>query len=261
MTARQIARDLYWLPLGRGMRAVNVYLAGTPETWCLIDAGWPGHGEDIRRAAAGLFGDDSRPGAVLLTHCHPDHAGAARALALGWGCDVRMHALDLPLADPDAAAVHDCGGPLDRRLVLPVLRLMGARRMRAALAKGSLGDVARELDPAAPLPGVPGWTLLHTPGHTPGHLALLREADGVAVTGDALVTVGLNAPTDLVCPRPRLGYPPWITTWDWTKAKASAAAIARRRPAVVAAGHGVPMSGAVLTGHLDRFLRRGRVAP
>jgi glyoxylase-like metal-dependent hydrolase (beta-lactamase superfamily II) len=257
MTPRQIARDLYWVPLGRGVRAVNVYVAGTAESWFLIDAGWPGHAGDIRRAAAGLFGD-SRPAAILLTHCHPDHAGAARELALGWGCDVRMHALDLPLANPDAAAVRDCGGPLDRRLIMPLLRLMGTRRMRAALAKSSLGALAGGLDPDAPLPGLPEWTLLHVPGHTPGHVALLREADGVAVNGDALVTVGLNALVDLLRPRPRLGLPPWITTWDWEEAKDSAAAIAARRPAVIAAGHGAPLGGAVLAGHLEALLERGQ---
>jgi len=261
MTPRQIARDLYWLPLGRGLQAVNVHLAGAAGGWCLIDAGWPEHAEAIRRAAAGLFGTGSRPAAILLTHCHPDHAGAARELALAWGCDVLMHAADLPLANPDAAAVRACGGPLDRWVILPVLRAMGAQRMRAALQRGGLGDLAKGLEPGAPPPALPGWNVLHVPGHTPGHVALVREEDGVAVTGDALVTVGLNSPLDLVRPRPRLGRPPWITTWDWQRAKASAAALARRRPALIAPGHGTPMGGADLARHLDLFLRSRRDEP
>lgn len=254
----QIARDVHWLPLGRGLQAVNVYLIGTRDGWCLVDAGWPKHAADIRSAAGGLFGGESRPAAILLTHCHPDHAGAARELARGWGCEVWMHPLDLPLARPDAAAIRDCGGPLDLYVILPLLRLLGERRMRAVLEKDSLGDLARGLDPQAPVPGLPEWTVLHTPGHTRGHIALLREEDGVVVTGDALVTVGLNSPLGLVRPRATLGDPPWISTWDWTKAKASTTAVAARLPAVVAPGHGLPLRGDEAARRLRAFLRDRR---
>ena len=246
----QIARDVYRLPLGSGWQAVNAYLIGTAAGWCLVDAGWVKHAADIRRAADELFGAGARPAAIVLTHCHPDHAGAARELARGWGCEVWMDARDLPLANPDARAVRECGGPLDRWVILPVMRLSGERHMRAMLEAGSLGDLARGLEPVAAVPGLPGWTVVPTPGHTPGHVALWREDDGVAVTGDAVVTVGLNSPLDLVRPRPKLGYPPWITTWDWAAAKASAAAILRRSPSLVAPGHGAPMRGADLAARL-----------
>jgi len=250
-TPREIAPDVQWLPLGRGWQAVNVYLIGTADGWCLVDAGWPRHAAEIRRAAAGLFGPGSRPAAVLLTHCHPDHAGAARELAGDWDRKVWMHPADLPLANPDERAVRECGGPLDHWVILPVMRAMGPRRMRATLESGSLGDLARGFEPGT-VPGLPGWTALHTPGHTPGHVALVREEDGVAVTGDALVTIGLNSPLDLVRPRPKLGYPPWITTWDWAAAKESAAAILRRSPGVVAPGHGAPMGRAEIVRRLGR---------
>jgi glyoxylase-like metal-dependent hydrolase (beta-lactamase superfamily II) len=240
---RRIAADVQWLPLGSGWQAVNVYLIGTAGGWSLVDAGWPKNAVEIRRAAAGLFGAESRPAAILLTHCHPDHAGAARELARGWGCGVWMHPRDLPLANPDARAVRECGGPLDRWVILPIMRLTGERRMRAALEKGGLGALARGFEPGPAVPGLPGWTAVPTPGHTPGHIALVREEDGVTITGDALVTVGLNSPLDLVRPRPKLGYPPWITTWDWAAAKASAAAILQRSPSVIAPGHGAPLRG------------------
>lgn len=40
----------------------------------------------IERAAGSLLGSDSRPAAILLTHCHPDHAGSALPLARIWNC-------------------------------------------------------------------------------------------------------------------------------------------------------------------------------
>jgi glyoxylase-like metal-dependent hydrolase (beta-lactamase superfamily II) len=252
----QIARDVYWLPLGAGWQAVNVYLIGSGDEWCLVDAGWRKDAEEIRQAAAGLFGRASRPAAILLTHCHPDHAGAARELALDWDCDVWMHPSDLPLANPDECAVRECGGPLDRWVILPVMRLMGAERMQATLAKSHLGTVARGLDLETPPPGPLGWTVLHTPGHTPGHVVLVRAEDGVAVTGDALCTVDLNSPLRLLRRQPVLSGPPWITTWDWATARASAGDVAAGAPAVIAPGHGAPMAGAEVAWHVQEFLRR-----
>ena len=41
------------------------------------------------------------------------------------------------------------------------------------------------------------WTALHTPGHAPGHLALLRERDSTVIMGDLVASVG----TILIDPR------------------------------------------------------------
>ena len=40
----------------------------------------------------------------------------------------------------------------------------------------------------ADLPGLPGWQILHTPGHTPGHVSFFRPADRTLVVGDAFCT-------------------------------------------------------------------------
>jgi glyoxylase-like metal-dependent hydrolase (beta-lactamase superfamily II) len=238
----EIARGVYLLPLGGGLKAVNVYLVGSPGGWCLVDAGWPADAPAIRAAARSLFGS-AAPAGVLLTHYHPDHGGAALELARGWGCRVWLHPRELPLASADAGAIHWYAGPLDHWVILPAMRLMGARRMQAMLDKGSLGHSAAALDPAAPPPGLPGWDVLPTPGHTPGHVAFVRRSDRVALTGDAIVTLGVNSPLDLVTRRPRLSRPPWYTTWSWTEATASAATLAGIRPSLIASGHGPPMRG------------------
>jgi glyoxylase-like metal-dependent hydrolase (beta-lactamase superfamily II) len=155
-----------------------------------------------------------------------------------------MHPRELPLASADAEAIHRYAGPLDRWVILPAMRVAGMRRMQAMLDKGSLGDVAAALDPVAPPPGLPGWDVLPTPGHTPGHVAFVRRSDRVALTGDAIVTAGVNSPVDLVMRRPMLSRPPWYTTWSWPRATASAVTIAGLRPSLIAGGHGPPMSGA-----------------
>ena len=171
-----------------GRTQTDVYFVRTGSSWVLIDAGWASDLSQIQRAAGALFGADSRPAAILLTHCHPDNAGSARQLALAWGCAVYMHPDELPLATADFAAMVASAGPLDRYLILPLMRVMGRRRREAVLARSSLGDVARVFEPGAGVPGLPGWEWVPTPGHTPGHVSYFRPSDRVLITGDALVT-------------------------------------------------------------------------
>jgi len=100
--------------------------------------------------------------AVVLTHGHFDHVGGAWACR---GVSVMMHEADLPYVDrflPD----HP---PIDRLLVE--------------------GDEI-----------VPGLTVLHTPGHSPGSLVLV--ADGALFVGD-LLFAGSIGRTDLPGGSPR----------------------------------------------------------
>lgn len=40
------------------------------------------------------------------------------------------------------------------------------------------------------LPGLPGWQVLHTPGHTPGSVCLWHAQEGVLIVGDAMESRG-----------------------------------------------------------------------
>ncbi len=258
MSVKEIAPGVYWLPLGRGLRASNVYLVRSETSWVLVDAGWAQDATSIMQAAESVFGADVPPAAILLTHDHPDHAGAVRELTRLWDRPVLVHPRELPLAVGDAAAIRRYAGPLDRFVILPALRLMGTRRMEAALSKASLKESVRAFDPAASLPGLPDWHALHTPGHTPGHVAFARRRDRVVITGDALVTVELNTLCGIVRGEQRVAAPPWYTTWDWQAANASATALAQLAPHVVAGGHGIPLTWPDARGAVRAFLQRRR---
>lgn len=82
----QIAPGVHLLRAGRSAAASNVYLIASGSTWALVDAAWAGSAETITAAAESLFGTGTKPAAILLTHLHPDHSGAAGALARTWGC-------------------------------------------------------------------------------------------------------------------------------------------------------------------------------
>jgi metallo-beta-lactamase superfamily protein len=60
----------------------------------------------IERAAETPFGADHAAGAILLTHCHPDHSGSALQLARTWGCAVHMHSNDCGIGQRSRQA-HD----------------------------------------------------------------------------------------------------------------------------------------------------------
>jgi glyoxylase-like metal-dependent hydrolase (beta-lactamase superfamily II) len=240
--AREIALDVFCLGPW-GSTQTDVYFVRAGSSWVLIDAGWASDLTRIQRAAGSLFGADSRPAAILLTHCHPDHAGSARPLARAWGCAVYMHPDELPLATADFAAMMASAGPLDRYLILPLMRVMGRRRREAVLARSSLGDVACTFEPGAGVPGLSGWECVPTPGHTPGHVSYFRSSDRVLITGDAVVTLKVNTWAGLLLQRSGLSGPPWYTTWSPRAARESIRRLARLDPAVLAGGHGRPMTG------------------
>jgi glyoxylase-like metal-dependent hydrolase (beta-lactamase superfamily II) len=245
------SRDVPWsvapgvFGLGpHGRTQTMVYLVPSGASWVLVDTGWSSDGRRIIDAAEALFGAETPPAAIVLTHAHPDHAGSARELAERWGTTVYVHPAELAIASGDFAAMRASAGPVDRWLVLPIMRAIGRQRREALIAKSTLARVVRPLEPEGGVPGLPDWVCVPTPGHTPGHVSLFRPADRVAITGDALVTMRLNSVPGLVLGRSGLSGPPRYTSWDWSLAMASIATIGQLEPRVVAGGHGMPMTGA-----------------
>ena len=250
--AREIAPDVHCLgPHGRTQ--TNVYFVRSGSSWVLIDAGWAKDGSWIKRAAESVFGADTPAASILLTHVHPDHAGAALELARTWECPVYMHPDELPIANGDFAAMAKFAGPLDHWVVLPMMRAVGRRRREAILARSSLRDVAHPFEPGAGVPGLPGWECIPTPGHTPGHVSFLRASDGVLITGDAVVTLKVNSLAGLLLQQQGLSGPPRYTSWSWRAARESVAKLARLEPVVLAGGHGIPLAGAAAAETLSAF--------
>ena len=112
---------------------------------------------------------------IVLTHAHNDHAGGAAHMVEATGVDgVTVHSED--------AGYIRAGTPSPRdtttRLGAVFARLPGggfvATPVSTELADGDVLDVAG------------GVRVLHTPGHSPGHVSLLHEPTAVLITGDAI---------------------------------------------------------------------------
>jgi len=258
---QEIASGVYCLEVGKGIMRSNVYFVRSGSSWVLIDTGSTGCDREIREAAEFLFGADTPPSAILLTHDHPDHAGSTPALARTWGCALYVHPDELALVNADFSnffsIVKGYANPLDTWVILPLMRLM-PRRHEAMLSASSFKEAARAFDPGTSVPGLPDWECIHTPGHSPGHVSFFRSGDRVLITGDAVLTVHLNSLWSFLRwglgrNKQRLSGPPWYTTWNWRAAKQSVATLARLEPRVLACGHGLPMSGTDIAPELHAF--------
>ncbi|MEU1338591.1 MBL fold metallo-hydrolase [Streptomyces sp. NPDC005827] len=131
----------------------NVWLVGDDHEVIVVDAA---HDADAILGALG--GRTLR--AIVCTHAHDDHIGAAPALAARTGAPVLLHPDDLPLWKQ----THS-----ER---LPDAELADGQRLQVA---------GTEL------------TVLHTPGHAPGAVCLYAPGLSALFSGDTLFAGGPGA--------------------------------------------------------------------
>lgn len=138
----------------------------------LVDAGTKRAPKKVMAGLAhiGVAPDDVTR--LLVTHAHPDHAGGLSGLRGRTGATVAVH-------ERDAAYVREGKGPVLDHSTL------GGRLMRRR-GKSAPTPVDDELVDGQVLDVAGGLRVLHTPGHTPGHIALLHEPSKVLITGDSV---------------------------------------------------------------------------
>lgn len=136
-----------------------VYLLHFEGRAALIDAGC---GNSTIKIIANIKSHKVQPSAVeclLLTHCHFDHTGGARALRELTGCKIVAHEMDarfLEEGDEEVTAAAWYGQSLEPFSV--DVKLEGFRN------EIMLGEKVIEA--------------IHIPGHSPGSLAYLVESEG-----------------------------------------------------------------------------------
>jgi glyoxylase-like metal-dependent hydrolase (beta-lactamase superfamily II) len=244
---RALADDVAYLRTG----IVNVYFYGREgagdREWVLIDAGLHGFAHAIQAAAEHRFGAGSRPGAIVLTHGHFDHVGALRDLAERWDAPVYAHEIETPYLTGRSAYP-----PPDPTVGGGAMALLSWTYPRGPI---DLGGRVRTLSYDGSVPGMPGWRWIHTPGHTPGHVSLFRDADRTLIAGDAFVTTRQESLVAALTQRPELHGPPMYYTPDWEDAATSVRRLAALEPEIAATGHGVPMHGPEMRNALHELAR------
>ncbi|RPJ94458.1 MBL fold metallo-hydrolase [Rummeliibacillus sp. TYF005] len=231
------------------IQVVNMCLVRNLDTndFVLVDAGMPKSAEEIISTTEKYFGENNRPNAIILTHGHFDHVGAVIDLVKHWKIPVYAHELEIPYLtgkksypEPDTTVE---GGMVSKlSFIFPNEPI-------------DLGDNVRPLPFNGTIPHMPDFKWIHTPGHTPGHVSLFRKKDRTLIAGDAFTTVKQEYLYKVLTQKQEISGPPRYLTTDWKAAKESVIKLQALKPAVAVTGHGLPMSGELLTNSLQKLIK------
>jgi glyoxylase-like metal-dependent hydrolase (beta-lactamase superfamily II) len=193
---------------------VNAWLVREDDGLTLIDTTMKGAGKKILTVADGLGAPIVR---IVLTHAHGDHIGALDELAAALpDAEVLISTRDARLLKKDMSL--DAGEPADEKLSGSY---SGAETVPTRTVEH--GDRIGSLEVVA------------TPGHTPGHIALLDTRDRTVFCGDVFSTIGGVASSAKIharFPLVRMG------TWSPAIDLESARILRALDPARIAPGHG-----------------------
>lgn len=165
---------------------------------------------------------------VVLTHCHPDHQGAAKAICEHFKVPLACH-----LDDRDAMEGRTPIGPD----TLPI-------RISNRFFTGPPYEVARPFKDGE---AIGRLRVIHAPGHTPGHCMLYREEDGLLIAGDVMANM------NFITLRPGFREPPNFFSYEPARNRASIRKILEVNPRKIVFGHGPPVSD---MGRLRKFIER-----
>lgn len=176
MSIKEIQSGLHQIRL----LGVNAFLIDSgPRGLVLVDTGASHDAVGIRKAVHSLGRDIRDVRHILVTHCHPDHSGGLAKLKMLTSARIYMHRRDAMLVETGRAM---------RRLV-PSPGILNAILYRLMIAPKPTtvqpvkADVLVEDGDVIPVAG--GISVIHTPGHTEGHLVFLAKDRGAAFLGDA----------------------------------------------------------------------------
>ena len=218
--------------------ASNWVILRAGERFTLVDAGYRGDLPLVLASIREAGLDPAAAVAVLVTHAHVDHTGAAAHFSREYGTPVLS-----------SAAEHRHLTGQEKFSVTPLQVLARAWQPRVL---HWAGQVLRAGGPkGVPVPRAAVWTdemlaglpgrpvAVPTPGHTPGHTAFYLPDAKAVITGDALVTGHAISPRS----GPQLLHA--MFHHDGEGAEKSLAVLARLDACLLLPGHGPALRTAV----------------
>jgi glyoxylase-like metal-dependent hydrolase (beta-lactamase superfamily II) len=243
------------LPIGvNAVESVNMHILADGDSVTVVDCGvWrpdlPDGGLTAVEAGLEAAGYALRDVArIVVTHAHIDHYGLAGRLMEVTGAELAMHTLtDLDCEKyrhPDTARARRRDTYADHGVSEVERTDLADHLTRWLPYLHSVVEASRRLRGGEQIViGGDRWDVLHTPGHSLGHVCLWSPSRGVLLSGDHLLP-GITPPVSF-----ERGFDadPLRSYLD------SLRLIAALRPALVFPGHGRPFAD--VTGRIEAILR------
>ena len=220
---KQLAEGVHVLGGTKGGR-VRAFLLETNGELTLVDTLFENDGRGVLDAIRTLGRSPCDLKRIVLTHAHRSHLGGLATLKRLTGATVHAHEWEADIIGGERQAQAGSLLPL-RPLGLIPFRL-GLRFGRPKHVPCPVDRTVAEGDRVGPL------SVLHVPGHTPGHLALYSAEKRVLVAGDAIATWPSFGP----------GWPGFQL--NEAEHRESLQRLAALEPAVLGVGHGDPIATA-----------------
>jgi glyoxylase-like metal-dependent hydrolase (beta-lactamase superfamily II) len=154
--------------------AVHCYVWEWEQGLTLIDTGMPGDAAKISKALLKQGWALHNVRRILITHVDMDHTGGLAELQRVTGANVACHVVEKAFMEQ----------PWRRQPAFYLRPLFALFTLFPAFRQQSVTPMELLVD-GQELPE--GFVVVHTPGHTPGHIALLHKTKRLLVAGDALV--------------------------------------------------------------------------
>ena len=188
----QIASGLYRV----GSEMVNSYLIADKDGVTIIDAGLPGYWRLLQAELATIGKTLGDVRALILTHGDTDHIGFAAELHRQTGQAAHVHEADADRARLKVKKPNSGWGPVR---VGPLTGFLWYSARHGGLRPSPATELQAIADnDVLDVPGSP--RIIHTPGHTPGSVAVYAPAVDALFAGDAMTT--RNVLTGVTGPKP-----------------------------------------------------------
>jgi len=167
-----------------GSDVVNVYLIADESGITLIDAGIPGQWKDLVAELESMSRSLNEIRGVILTHADSDHIGFAERLRREHDVPIYVHEADAAQARGEIKVKNPSWGKMK---IGPTASFLWYAARRGGLNATPIRDLRTVADgDVLDLPGQP--RIVHTPGHSPGSIAVHSATVGALFVGDAMTT-------------------------------------------------------------------------
>jgi glyoxylase-like metal-dependent hydrolase (beta-lactamase superfamily II) len=177
------------IPVPFPMKYVYCYLFKQQDHYVLIDVGF--NYQTAREAWQEVFTQlnisPTEIKIIYLTHFHPDHSGLSGWMQQLTGADVYMHEIDMNMIErvwgensvqttSMKEMLLDYGVPA--QLSEEIIEHM-EKITKHVLPLPTVSPIGRQVEF-----GEKKWHVIHTPGHSAGHICFYQEEDQILIAGD-----------------------------------------------------------------------------